>query len=78
MNHLNELLIPLFERLEKIESLITNKNTTSLMSIKDVSKYTGLSDPTIRRSIMRGTLKPIKEDGKKLFRRTDVDKWLTS
>ena len=78
MNQLNELLIPLFERLEKIESLITKKNTTSLMSIKDVSKYTGLSAPTIRRSIMRGTLKPIKENGKKLFRRTDVDKWLTS
>ena len=29
MNHLNELLIPLFERLEKIDSLITNKNTIS-------------------------------------------------
>jgi excisionase family DNA binding protein len=76
MNQLNELLIPLFERLERIESLITEKDTSNLMSIKDVARYTGLSDPTIRRSIMRGTLKPIKEDGKKLFRRSDVDNWL--
>ena len=73
---LNEILLPLFERLERIESLITNKDTSSLMSIKDVARYTSLSEPTIRRSVMRGTLKPIKEDGKKLFRRSDVDKWL--
>ena len=73
---LNEILLPLFERLERIESLITNKDTSSLMSIKDVARYTSLSEPTIRRSVMRGTLKPIKEDGKKLFRRSDVDNWL--
>ena len=73
---LNEILLPLFERLERIESLITNKDTSSLMSIKDVARYTSLSEPTIRRSVKRGTLKPIKEDGKKLFRRSDVDRWL--
>jgi|TARA_B100001540_G_scaffold300804_1_gene306616 excisionase family DNA binding protein len=76
MQQLNELLIPLFERLERIESLITNKDTSSLMSIKDVARYTSLSQPTIRRSVMRGTLKPIKDEGKKLFRRSDVDRWL--
>ena len=73
---LNEILLPLFERLERIESLITNKDTSSLMSIKDVARYTSLSQPTIRRSVMRGTLKPIKDEGKKLFRRADVDRWL--
>ena len=76
MNQLNELLLPIFERLERIESLILNNKMSALMSIKDVAKYTSLSEPTIRRSVMRGTLKPIKEDGKKLFRRTDVDNWL--
>ena len=69
-------LIPIFERLEIIESLIRKIDNPNLMTIKDLVKYSRLSEPTIRRSIMRGTLKPFKEDGKKLFRRTDVDNWL--
>ena len=76
MIHINKLLIPIFERLEKIESLIRKTDNPNLMTIKDLVKYSRLSEPTIRRSIMRGTLKPFKEDGKKLFRRTDVDNWL--
>ena len=64
-------------KLDSIESNIqTNKSNNELMTIIDVSRYSKLSDATIRRSIMRGTLKPFKEDGKKLFRRTDVDNWL--
>jgi len=69
-------LIPIFERLEIIESLIHKTDNPNLMTIKDLVKYSRLSEPTIRRSIMRGTLKPFKKDGKKLFRRTDVDNWL--
>ena len=46
------------------------------MSMKDIVKYTRLSEPTIRRGIQRGKLKPLKKDGKKLFRRKDVDSWL--
>ena len=69
-------LIPIFERLERIESLIRKTDNSNLMTIKDLVQYSRLSEPTIRRSIMRGTLKPFKEDGKKLFRRTDVDNWL--
>ena len=69
-------LIPIFERLERIESLIRKTDNPNLMTIKDLVQYSRLSEPTIRRSIMRGTLKPFKEDGKKLFRRTDVDNWL--
>ena len=76
MIHINEVLIPIFERLEKIESLIRKTDNPNLMTIKDLVQYSRLSEPTIRRSIMRGTLKPFKEDGKKLFRRTDVDNWL--
>ena len=76
MIHINKLLIPIFERLEKIESLIRKTDNPNLMTIKDLVQYSRLSEPTIRRSIMRGTLKPFKEDGKKLFRKTDVDNWL--
>ena len=76
MNQLSELLIPIFERLNKIETLISNSNKSDLMTIKDVIKYSRLSRPTIMRGIMKGGLKPFKEDGKKLFRKVDVDNWL--
>ena len=64
-------------KLVSIESnMQTNKSNDELMTIRDVIRYSKFSDATIRRHIMRNTLKPFKEDGKKLFRRTDVDKWL--
>ena len=76
MKQISEILYPILERLEIIESLIRKTDNPNLMTIKDLVQYSRLSEPTIRRSIMRGTLKPFKEDGKKLFRRTDVDNWL--
>jgi hypothetical protein len=76
MININEVLIPIFERLERIESLIRKTDNPNLMTIKDLVQYSRLSEPTIRRSIMRGTLKPFKEDGKKLFRKDAVDRWL--
>ena len=76
MIHTSEILTPIFERLEKIETLITSSDNSNLMTVKDVVRYTSLSEPTIRRGVLCGTLKPFKEEGKKLFRRTDVDRWL--
>ena len=76
MIHISEILAPIFERLDRLETLISKSDTSDLMTIKDVVKYTSLSEPTIRRGIVRGVLKPIKEEGKKLFRRSDVDRWL--
>ena len=81
MNHgnISNVLLPIIEKLRKIESLVSeeeNEYKAKLMSMKDIVKYTGLSEPTIRRGIQRGKLKPLKKDGKKLFRRTDVENWL--
>jgi len=76
MTHINEILIPIIDKLEKIESLLNLSSSPNLMTIKDLVQYSRLSEATIRRYIRRGTLKPIKEEGKKLFRRTDVDRWL--
>lgn len=75
---MNNILIPLIERLDKIESLI-NKTSTSkskLMTIKDVVKYSSLSQMSVRRAITKGMLKPFKDTGKKLFKKNDVDRWL--
>ena len=76
MIQLNEVLIPVIERLARIESKLEEKQTPKLMIIKDVMSYTQFSESTIRRHIKRGTLKPFKDEGKKLFRRSDVDRWL--
>ena len=76
MIQLNEALIPLVERLERIESKLNEKQVPKLMTIKDIMSYASLSETTIRRHILRGTLKSFKDEGKKLFRRVDVDNWL--
>ena len=76
MIQLNEALIPVVERLERIESKLDEKQVPKLMTIKDIISYASLSETTIRRHINRGTLKPFKENGKKLFRRNDIDNWL--
>ena len=72
-------MIRVIHRLNRIEDLLQNKNNvyrSKLMTIKDIVRYTGLSDPSIRRNIQRGKLKAVKKEGKKLFRRVDVDNWL--
>ena len=78
MTHFNEILIPLMERLDRIEKLMdcTKKKESNLMTVKDIIKYCGLSEPTVRRALQKGKLKPFKKNGKKLFRKTDVNKWL--
>ncbi len=72
----SDILIPVIERLNRIEKILKQSDTPNLMTIKDLVAYTRLSEATIRRALMRGTLKPFKEDGKKLFRKSDVDVWL--
>ena len=76
MTPINEILIPIMERLEKIESKINQNDSPSLMTFKDVAEYSRLSIATITRGIRKGELKPFKDDGKKLFRKSDVDAWL--
>ena len=76
MIQLNELLIPVMERLARIESKLESNQLPKLMTIKNIMSYTSYSETTIRRHIKRQTLKPFKDEGKKLFRRSDVDRWL--
>ena len=76
MKNIFELLHAITERLDRIEESISKKNLSNLMTTTDIEDYTSLSKSTIRRHIKRGTLKSFKDEGKKLFRRSDVDKWL--
>ena len=78
MKYVNDMIIPIMERLDRIESLLSKSigRIQKLMTIKDISMYCNLSETTIRRGVMNGTLKPFKDTGKKLFRRQDVHRWL--
>ena len=71
-------IIPILERLDRIESIVTDRSSkhAPLMTLKDVSAYGKCCEATIRRAIHKGTIKPFKSSGKKLFRRADVDAWL--
>ena len=71
-------IIPILERLDRIESIVTDRSSRHdpLMTLKDVSAYGKCCEATIRRAIDKGTIKPFKSSGKKLFRRADVDAWL--
>ena len=71
-------LIQVLERLDRIESIVTDGSSKhdQLMTLRDVSNYARVCEATIRRAIHKGTIKPFKSSGKKLFRRADVDAWL--
>ena len=56
MEHLSEALLPVLERLDRIESSMDKNQTPKLMTIKDLVQYSRLSEATIRRHIMRGSL----------------------
>ena len=77
---MNDILIPIIEKLESLERLIkkATKSENELMTIKQVAKYSSMSEVSVRRAVVKGVLKPFKETGKKLFRIDAVDRWLNS
>ena len=66
----------ILEKLDRIERLITGKHKDKYLNLKEVIELTGLSDSTIRRTVRVGSLKCRRTDGKLLFIRVDIDRWL--
>ena len=66
--------------LTEIEKLIKDGRSSDniWIPLKDVCRYSSLSDSTIRRAVRRGTLKASTSTGRLLFKKSNVDKWLTS
>ena len=69
-------MLPIVERLQKIEHLLKNKSTDKWLNLMQACDYTSLSASTIRRAVDSGRLKVSKEAGKLMFRREWLDKWL--
>ena len=64
--------------LEQIKTLIINSNAKRWLTIKDCVATSKLSDSSIRRSIMRGSLKANKVGGKWLIKETWLESYLTN
>ena len=70
--------IRLIELLNEIKTLILGKVNERWLTLKEVSDYASVSESTIRRAIVKGNLKSSKVTGRLLFKKSNVDKWLTS
>jgi excisionase family DNA binding protein len=73
----NVLYHNLIERLDRIESKIDNRVLKNWLSINDVIQTTGNSKSTINRAIKKGELKSVKNGGKRMFRKSWVDIWIS-
>ena len=68
--------IRIIELLKEIKGLIQDKVSDRWLSIRDVCKYTSVSESTVRRAVKCGTLKASHSTGKLLFKVSSVDNWL--
>jgi|TARA_B100002003_G_scaffold228493_1_gene236904 excisionase family DNA binding protein len=68
--------IRIIELLKEIKGLIQDKVSDRWLSIRDVCKYSSVSESTVRRAVKRGVLKASHSTGKLLFKVSSVDNWL--
>ena len=64
------------ELLTELLATVKEDKPDEWLTINEVSHYTKLSEPTIRRYIKTGRLKASKETGRLLFKKSNIDKWL--
>ena len=64
------------EQLNRIEEKIDNRLNKDWMSITDVVKSTGLSRSTVQRGISLNQLQSVKRGGKRMMKKSWIEKWL--
>ena len=71
--------IRIIEKLNEILGLLKGKAVPDgWMDIKQVADYSSLSRSSIRRSCSLGTLKYSDSHGKFLFKKSDVERWISN
>lgn len=64
--------------IKDIQNLLTDKKIEDKwMGINKASKYCAVSCATLRRNIKQNNLKASKVTGKLLFKRSELERWLT-
>ena len=76
MNQYNIQLYSIAEQLNRIEEKIDNRLNKTWLSITDVTKVVGISRSSINRAISLGQLKSVKSGGKRMMKKSWVNKWL--
>ena len=67
------------ELLKEIKAIVLGKQPEGgWMDISQVCEYSSMSRSSVRRSCQNGRLKYSDKHGKFLFRKSDVERWLTS
>ena len=67
------------ELLKEIKALVLGKQPVDgWMDISQVSEYSSMSRSSIRRSCQDGRLKYSDKHGKYLFRKSDVEDWISN
>ena len=64
------------EQLNRIEEKIDNRLNKDWLSVTDVVKTTGLSRSTIQRGISLNQLQSVKSGGKRMMKKSWIEKWL--
>ena len=64
------------EQLNRIEEKIDNRLNKEWMSITDVVKSTGMSRSTLQRAIKLNQLQSVKSGGKRMMKKSWIEKWL--
>ena len=71
--------IRVIELLKEIKAIVLGKQPKDgWMDIAQVNKYSSMSRSSIRRSCQDGRLKYSDKHGKYLFRKSDVEDWISN
>ena len=71
--------IRVIEMLKEVLSILKGKQPQDgWMDISQVAEYSSLSRSSIRRSCQEGRLRYSDSHGKYLFKKSDVERWLTN
>ena len=76
MDQFDIQLYTIAEQLDRIEKKIDDRLNKTWLSISDVIQRTGNSRSTIQRGISLGQLKSVKSGGKRMMKKSWVNKWL--
>ena len=64
------------EQLNRIEEKIDNRLNKDWLSVTDVVKTIGLSRSTVQRGISSNQLQSVKSGGKRMMKKSWIEKWL--
>ena len=71
--------IRIIEKLDYILKLLKGEEVQDgFLDINGVVKYSSMSKSSVRRACADGRLKYIDSQGKHLFKKSDVERWLTN